>query len=262
MRSTGSTSLKSLWPRVHFSCDPRYRPIDTLGHIVLGMHRSGTSCLTHLLETAGLKTGGIVRRSNPNNLMGMFEHPGVRDVNLDILRQLGGSWDQPPEQVFISELDPRKPRRALEEFKSVPRWLVKDPRMLLTLDAWLPHLKKYQLIGSYRHPLAVSESLNQRNNIPIDKGVRLWLHYNRRLVDYHRRDAFPLIHFGCDPNDYEKSIEKLRKQLGLRPGTSTDSGFDPELIHHGGQNTEIRDFGNEVGEVFNYLLKHRLKAST
>jgi hypothetical protein len=261
VRSIGSTSLKSLWPRIHLSWDPRFRPLDTLGHIVLGMHRSGTSCLTHLLESAGLKTGGIVRRSNPNNLKGMFEHPGVRDVNLDILHQFSGSWDQPPEQVFVSELDPRKVRRALEEFKSVPRWLIKDPRMLLTLDAWLPHLKKYQLIGSFRHPLAVSESLHQRNNIPIDTGVRLWLHYNRRLVDYHRRSAFPLIQFGCDPDDYKENFEMLRTQLGLQECVSVASGFDPELIHHSGRNTEIQDFGNEVSEVFNYLLHHRLKAS-
>ena len=96
--------------------DPRSRPLRTPGLFVLGMHRSGTSCLTGLLERDGLATGAIPRRAHRHNRRGLFEQPDVRRANGDILRQFGGSWAAPPARVRHAEVDPRAMRRALEPF--------------------------------------------------------------------------------------------------------------------------------------------------
>ena len=49
------------------------------GHIVLGMHRSGTSCLTGLLETSGLWLGeDSHRNAGKGNLEGSLESHSVR----------------------------------------------------------------------------------------------------------------------------------------------------------------------------------------
>ena len=160
-----------LW-RVRRLVDPRTRPLRTPGLFVLGMHRSGTSCLTGLLERAGLATGGT-SCPHPYNRRGMFEQPDVREANRDILRRSGGSWSAPPARVPHAEVDPRAIRRALEPFRRESRWVVKDPRMVLTLEAWLPHVRSFELVGTFRHPVAVARSLHARNEIPFSDGLAI-----------------------------------------------------------------------------------------
>ena len=235
--------------------DPRTRPLRTPGLFVLGMHRSGTSCLTGLLERAGLASGGT-SRPHAHNRRGMFEQADVRRANSDILRQFGGSWTAPPARVPYAEVDPRAIRRALEPFRREPRWVVKDPRMVLTLEAWLPHVRSFELVGTFRHPAAVARSLQVRNEIPLDDGQAIWTHYNRRLVSLHRRFGFPLIHFGCEADDYLASVRILFERLSLRFEPAVSSFYERDLV-----NQSAAGDGSlpEAETLYAYLRMHRLR---
>lgn len=151
--------------------------------IVLGMHRSGTSALTGLLDWLGFHAGPDDR------LMGEYwEHQELHAIDEEILAVLGGSWDD------ALEIDPRRlgdaararllPRaRALvRQLDSYGPWVVKDPRLCLLLPFWRELLERPLCILVYRDPLSVARSLAHRDGLPILVGIALWEHYNRAAL--------------------------------------------------------------------------------
>lgn len=243
-----------LW-RARRLVDPSMRPLRTPGLFVLGMHRSGTSCLTGLLHHAGLATGWR-GRPHPHNQRGIYEQPDVGRANRDILRRFGGSWRTPPPHIPHGQVDPRVIRRALEPFRHESRWAVKDPRLVLTLEAWLPHVRNFKLVGSFRHPVAVARSLHARNEISLEEGQEIWIHYNRQLVRLHRRFEFPLIHFGGEARDYLASIQTLFERLSLRFDPEVASFYEPDLVNQAARGGDLIP---EAESLYAYLLKHRLQ---
>ena len=65
---------------------------------ILGMHRSGTSCLTGSLQNAGLFLGEH-HTWNKHNRRGNRENQNIVDLHDAILEANGGTWDSPPEHV-------------------------------------------------------------------------------------------------------------------------------------------------------------------
>ena len=62
---------------------------------VLGMHRSGTSCLAGTLEQAGVFLGEVATQ-NPFNLKGNRENGTIRGLNGGVLADNGAEWNRPP----------------------------------------------------------------------------------------------------------------------------------------------------------------------
>ena len=69
--------------------------------------------------------------------------------------------------------------------KTLP-YLQKDPRMCIVLPTWLKLLDdKPAIVFTYRHPLEVALSLKHREqNFTIEHGLRLWIVYNMRALQY------------------------------------------------------------------------------
>src|SRR5437588_13004998 len=65
---------------------------------VLGMHRSGTSLVGHLLHALGLDLGPEehLMGASSANPTGHCENEPVTELNDALLERLGGSWSQPP----------------------------------------------------------------------------------------------------------------------------------------------------------------------
>ena len=62
--------------------------------IVLGMHRSGTSCLTGILQGCGVELGEVFT-CNPHNQRGNRENARIMILNDAILAHNGGAWNDP-----------------------------------------------------------------------------------------------------------------------------------------------------------------------
>ena len=62
--------------------------------VVLGMHRSGTSCLTGTIEQCGVALGEVFTE-NPYNKKGNRESAQIQALNNDVLETNGGAWDRP-----------------------------------------------------------------------------------------------------------------------------------------------------------------------
>ena len=60
---------------------------------VLGMHRSGTSAVTRVLNLLGAELGEPLMPSSKDNPAGFWEHMEAVDIHETLLAELGMSWD-------------------------------------------------------------------------------------------------------------------------------------------------------------------------
>ncbi len=146
--------------------------------IILGMHRSGTSSLTGILEKAGVYLGKVFT-SNPFNLKGNRENARIMELHNDLLEYNKSAWDNPPFSSLLWPEHSKKERdNILLDYKNIPLWGFKDPRTLLTLDGWLEVLPNVSFAAIFRHPVSVMESLRSRNkNFSIEKCYFLILYF-------------------------------------------------------------------------------------
>lgn len=170
--------------------DAKYR---SLGVLVVGMHRSGTSMVTRAVNLLGLPTclkSDLVPAS-PSNERGHWESSSLAAFNNCILRQLGrssvcppalGVWAEGPE---IAGLSTASARRLLEEAHPTPQWVWKDPRTCVTLPFWRAALHDIPLVlvMAVRHPLEVAESLHRRDGLPHHTAMCLWERYVRHAFN-------------------------------------------------------------------------------
>lgn len=166
------------------------------GVLVLGMHRSGTSVITHLLHLGGLAIGrdGRLDRGGPANPRGFWEIQSLTRLNESLLRTLGGGWSAPPDLVPGWESDPRLRRlrpRAVRAFRrSMPdaAWLWKDPRLCLTTPFWRSiGVQIGAVVLAVRNPLDVAGSLRARNGFDARLGLALWERYTREALAQARQ---------------------------------------------------------------------------
>jgi len=153
--------------------------------IVLGMHRSGTSVLTRLLNLMGAYVGseGSSTGANDENPKGFWERRDVRSLNDFVLHSMGCEWnrisqfriDDVPDEV-ISEFTKLAHGLVMEMDAHRP-WVIKEPRISLLLPLWLRVLEAPVCVGILRSPIEVASSLHKRNGIPLEVGLLLWEKY-------------------------------------------------------------------------------------
>src|ERR1019366_10375983 len=146
--------------------------------LVLGMHRSGTSALSRVLNLMGMDLGQDLMPPAPdNNETGFWEHRVLQWINQRTFESLGREWDsilplpdrwwdQPQIEGFRSEL-----RQVIQnEFAKRALWGLKDPRICFMLPLWEPLLREMnfqpQCVLIFRNPIEVARSLEKRDGLP------------------------------------------------------------------------------------------------
>lgn len=159
--------------------------------IIMGMHRSGTSLVTRLLEDIGVFLG---RKKDDNNEAFFFQ-----DLNIWLMAQAGARWDAPLSTDLLFENDDvvsaiadyltstlRGPRtiqylglpmylkhRGLHDL-SFP-WGWKDPRNTFTLPFWLQLYPAAKVVYVERHGVDVANSLIKRQQSYTKRALdRYW----------------------------------------------------------------------------------------
>ena len=173
---------------------PSHRP----GVIVLGMHRSGTSVIGGLMTKMGLKTGGPLIGAAKDNAKGFFERIDVVLQNDYIMKNQHVHYSynthkydpkrglrdviMNQDKEFFNE--GRRALAFLNNEKSYP-WMLKDPRLCITLRTWLPLLNFVPaILFAYRNPYDVALSMHNRETerFSIQQGLKLWYVYNKRAI--------------------------------------------------------------------------------
>ena len=155
------------------------------GVIVLGMHRSGTSAVTRLVNLLGADVGpedDLVH--DFDNPAGHWESRSLVAANDRILSVLGRSWDFPPRLApgweHTEDMQALVPELATT-FAAVYRsglWVWKDPRTCLTLPLWRQVLGDApRIVYVQRDPAAVVHSVFRRDGVPRLYATGLWHRY-------------------------------------------------------------------------------------
>ncbi len=220
------------------------------------MHRSGTSCLAGSLESHGLYLGDV-KTSSPFNKKGNRERPDIFNFHEALFVQAGASWLNPPRTLIQpSEVINNRLLEFIDSFPRDKAWGFKDPRTIFTLHLWMPLLINYQvqLVASFRHPIAVAQSLAKRSGFSMEQGLELWLRYNQQLLEINNSFPVQLLNFNWPKEKYEKEIAALAVRLDLNPTPVGESLFyDTSLIHH--QELSETPLPAEVENCYQRLLK-------
>lgn len=194
--------------------------------LVLGMHRSGTSATTRLLNLAGVSITAGLMRPQPDNPKGFWESQAIADLHDRAFAQLGMAWDSietiPDEWFASSEADVLRTDLRAElgtDFPDGESFVVKDPRLCRFLPAWLQVLEElgYQTVPvmPVRNPLEVARSLDRRNAFAVAKSLLLWL---RHVLDAEagtrgRRRA--IVRYDRLIEDWRQELADANRQLGF-----------------------------------------------
>ena len=204
--------------------------------LILGMHRSGTSCLAGTLQQAGVYLGEVSVH-NKYNKKGNRENSSTMELNEKILQYNKASWDEPPKILEWDKSFEEEGKHIIEDFENECEssyWGFKDPRVLLTLPFWKKLLPEAIYIGTYRYPMNVARSLNDRKNssIEINSGLSLWTAYNKNLIDFYNTTPFPLISFDLPSNEYNIQLMEICSKLGLNANVDDVNFFDNNIRSH------------------------------
>jgi O-antigen biosynthesis protein len=226
--------------------------------IVLGMHRSGTSALTRVLNLLGVELGATLMKAAASNETGFWEHQGVVDIHTDLLSGLGMSWDDPrrlPDGYMESDAG-RDAATALVEtlgrdFDSAVLWGIKDPRMCRFLPLWREVFDSLGATPGYvilaRHPLEIVRSLHQRDQMTQSRGLLLWLRHTLEAEAGSRGSPRIFLRYGDLMQDWRPVATRISEQLGItlnlkgRGVATAIKGFIRPSLRHYSLDTDALD---------------------
>jgi len=218
------------------------------GVLVLGMHRSGTSAATRLVNALGpalCAPDDMVR--GPWNPSGHWESRSLMHLNDNLLRQMGRTWWYPPPAGdaygAVAGTVTTRPAQARRAFRRVHRrvpWVWKDPRTSVLVPFWRAALgPRLAAVIVFRNPLEVAESLGRRHDVPVSFGIALWERYNRLLLAHSAGLPVLVTRYDdivADPAAWSAGTAEFLAGAGMRlrgtTGTALSAGFvDPGLRH-------------------------------
>ena len=244
---------------------PGYDP--GAGVVVLGMHRSGTTAVTRVVNLLGADLGPaddlLTQVDNP---AGHWESKALVACNDRILGAFGRSWDFPPWLAAGWEHGRRADALVPELADTFRRvfgrgpWVWKDPRTCLTLPLWRRVLGAgacVVLVG--RDPAAVVTSIHRRDGIPRVYAAGLWQHYVRAAVQGAAGMPVACVRFEDLVRRPERTIATLAddlRALGVDlPGDPGDAAatLRADLVHGSGAPPVLRRLTARTAAVLDAL---------
>jgi len=223
--------------------------------LVLGMHRSGTSAVTRVINLLGADLGGDLLPPAEDNALGFWEHRGIVKIHEELLDALGSSWHsvQPLPAGWLSTTAAITARGklidTLREFSNAPLWAVKDPRLCRLLPLWLLVLDDLNVrahaVFVVRHPDEVGQSLLTRDGIPLAHTRLLWLQHLVEAEAASRDFSRVVISYDDLLRDWRGCVQRMGSELLLQwpvsiseARLSVEQFLNPGERHHklGGKN--------------------------
>ncbi|MGP0064398.1 MAG: hypothetical protein ACLQGP_12475 [Isosphaeraceae bacterium] len=255
-------SVRRRWPVVDWayqdfrrygriSLSLRLRCPDVVFVPIVGMHRSGTSCVTGILAQNGLHLGDDLIDGSPLNPEGFWESAEAIQINEALLYRW--KYDSFDPQGFIAHF-PRRLLRRAESFllrlasRPVVGW--KDPRTTITWPAWHELLSKnrHVVVACFRHPRSAAKSFTVAEaGLPYETALECWRKFNSMVASIGSEVV--LINFD---EPLEPQIRYACRRLGLEFTPGSMSLYKPKLVHN-----HLQDDGSgsdEADSLYGHLL--------
>ena len=224
----------------------------TLGILVLGMHRSGTSAVTGVLEKLGVPVPGEMLPAAADNPKGFFENKASFEFNHELLNHFASRWDDPlaisletfeasgMAVPFEDALQAIVEREFLEQGSI---FALKDPSLCRFLPIWHRVLDRLgvapRLVVTLRHPAEVAGSLKVRDGLPRAKTFLVWLQHMLPAERQTRGMVRTFLAYDGLMTDWRTATSKVAAELGLawpleraRVEASIDNFLSRDLRHH------------------------------
>ena len=173
--------------------------IDRSVLIVTGMHRSGTSLATSLLQSSGVVIGDRLMGGTTGNTKGHFEDLDFVDFHRDALIAQAANregWTTRTDFAFSPEYLARA-KALIATRNQYLIWGWKDPRTTLFLDCWSRLLVRGKFVFIYRSPWDVVDSLFRRGDEIFktnpEIAIQTWLSYNQAILRFCHQSDRPWI---------------------------------------------------------------------
>lgn len=215
---------------------------------VLGMHRSGTSAVTRVLNLLGAELGEPLMPSSKDNPAGFWEHMEAVDIHETLLAELGMSWDdvrELPKAWMDSEPGRKAVARATTLMKG--EWArglssIKDPRLCRFVPLWSEACANADVDARYlivlRNPQEVVRSLSARNAMPAAVADLLWVRYVGDALTATADQRRSIMHYEELLDDWPAVMKRVEGELDLQfpswasASTQVPLCLDPSMRHH------------------------------
>jgi glycosyltransferase involved in cell wall biosynthesis len=224
--------------------------------LILGMHRSGTTMVAQALASAGVYPGAICDHNS--------EPLYAIDINDRLLEEANGNWWSVPDdaslevavQSSLRELQARDLYAAhlkistgsslRQWFHYSGSWMVKDPRLSLTLPWWLERFPNAKVIWVLRDEADVVDSLLRRQSLSYEAHSILDAEGALELARAYTTNAAKLLkRYGVDYRavhyeDLTNSDEALQRKtwFGLYQFANVKPGQMTGFLRRGKQQVE------------------------
>jgi hypothetical protein len=234
--------------------------------VVLGMHRSGTSALTRVLNLLGAALPQNLMPPGPGNELGHWEPIRVAELHDEILSRVGSGWsalkgpdaawfDSPQAAAYVGKIK----ELVRREYFEAPLIVIKDPRLSLLFPLWARALEDLGIackpIVALRNPLEIARSLCLRDNREeagvewrIDRAGLLALHYNLSAERWTRSHKRAFCHFDDLLRDWRACMRRLGAEFDVawpnwsgETETAIDAFLRPSHRHHKASDTLAND---------------------
>jgi hypothetical protein len=239
-----SSSSTRLAEGIHASASASISAVRT-AILVLGMHRSGTSALTRVVNLMGADISAKLLGPKTDNETGFWESREVTLLDEEVLASGGSAWDDwrsfNPDWLRSPAKDSFRARALaiLEKELAESRFFVlKDPRISRLLPFWLEVLREFdadpRCVISFRNPLEVAASLRKRDGFSPAKSYMLWL---RHVVDAEfetRGLKRAFVSYDALLDDWRGAVSHLSGRLNIawsRRSATAEVEIDRFLVH-------------------------------
>lgn len=222
----------------------------TKGVLVLGMHRSGTSAMTRVLNLLGCALPEDLLGPGDGNAQGHWESQKAVALNDEILASAGSTWedwgpinaDWRASGTRNAMLD--RVTAVVEEHAALgPLFVLKDPRLCRLADLWLEGFAQAGVeplvVLMVRNPENVAASLEQRDLMVPHYAQLLWLRHVLDAEYFSRGTKRVVCRYERLIGDWRGTIANIRTSLALSLPRNTpaihgqiDAFLDQRLQHH------------------------------
>ena len=215
------------------------QPHPSIGVVVLGMHRCGTSVLARALIALGVDFGGSFVDAEPDNPKGFFEDKDINSLNVSLLRAMSCQWYTlllPAHGLTATDTQFGEQARALLKSKFAERrlWGLKEPRITRLLPFWKAAIADINAKACYvlanRNPLSVADSLANRDDIPQAHALALWaLHQIDGLAAIIENGGI-VVDYDLMMNQPATEMSRLAQFLGQSIDVNRGRSFEEDFL--------------------------------
>lgn len=232
--------------------------------LILGMHRSGTSALTRVLNLCGVDLGSrLLPPAEGNNDSGFWEHSDAVDTHERLLFLLGRSWSDARalpqdwlESAAAAAALERLTKLIRDEFGQSRLWAVKDPRLCRFVPLWIKALDaagvEVKLLYALRHPGEVIASLTRRDGLSEHENSLLLLthFFEAALAGVgHARCA---VTYQSLLDDWRGCTRRIARELDVDLSYGEVEAAQIEaFLDHGARNHHVVDDDVQLRESLN-----------